>query len=55
MSEKVTNADLDLSCVLVNSNNKLCDYICSPFCKTEILPSEIRFAPKQLTTGDNVL
>lgn len=37
MSKKVHNIDLDLSCILVDDSNKLCDHLYSPLYKAEIL------------------
>ena len=37
LSKKTIDVDLDLSCVLIDSSNKLCDYIYSPLYKTEFL------------------
>ncbi|MDR2475917.1 MAG: TerD family protein [Bacteroidales bacterium] len=37
LSKKVTDVDLDLSCLLVDSNNNMCDHIYSPLYKPEFL------------------
>ncbi len=37
MVTKTVNVDLDLSCILIDDNNKLCDHIYSPLYKPEFL------------------
>lgn len=37
LSKNITKIDLDLSCVLIDDENKLCDYLYSPLYKTEVL------------------
>ena len=37
MSKKTVDVDLDLSCVMIDSNNKMCDHIYSPLYKPEFL------------------
>ena len=37
LSKNVTNVDLDLSCVLFDNNNNLCDHIYSPLYKPDLL------------------
>ena len=37
LSKKTIDVDLDLSCVLIDSNNKMCDHIYSPLYKPEFL------------------
>jgi tellurium resistance protein TerZ len=37
MSKKTVDVDLDLSCILVDADNKLCDHIYSPLYKPEFL------------------
>ena len=35
--QKTIDVDLDLSCVLIDNNNKMCDHVYSPLYKTEFL------------------
>jgi tellurium resistance protein TerZ len=37
LSKNVTNVDLDLSCILVNTNKQICDHLYSPLYKPEVL------------------
>jgi tellurium resistance protein TerZ len=37
LSKKTIDVDLDLSCILVNSKNEMCDHIYSPLYKIELL------------------
>ena len=37
MSKKITNIDLDLSCVLIDDQNKLSDHLYSPLYRVEVL------------------
>ena len=37
MAKKTIDVDLDLSCVLIDSNNKMCDHIYSPLYKPDFL------------------
>jgi tellurium resistance protein TerZ len=37
LSKNVTEVDLDLSCVLIDDQNKLCDHLYSPLYKVEVL------------------
>ena len=54
MGKKVIDVDLDLSCILVNSNKELCDHIYSPLYKPEIL-EKFGLPPGQLITNDGAL
>lgn len=49
-----TDVDLDLSCVLVDSNNNMCDQIYSPLYKPELL-QQFGLPRGKLTTHDNAL
>ena len=37
LSKKVQNIDLDLSCVLIDADNKICDHLYSPLYRVEVL------------------
>lgn len=37
LSKKVQNIDLDLSCILVDENNTICDHLYSPLYRVEVL------------------
>ena len=54
LSKKVTDVDLDLSCVLIDNDKKMCDHIYSPLYKPEFLQ---RYGmPKgKLDTADRAL
>jgi len=54
LNKKTVDVDLDLSCVLIDSNNKMCDHIYSPLYKPEFLQ---RYGmPKvKLDTNDRAL
>ncbi len=51
---KTIDVDLDLSCVLINNKNELCDYIYSPLYKPDIL-RQFGLPEGKLTTADNAL
>lgn len=51
---KTIDVDLDLSCVLINNKNELCDYIYSPLYKPDIL-KQFGLPEGKLTTADNAL
>jgi tellurium resistance protein TerZ len=52
--KKITNIDLDLSCVLIDSNNKLFDHIYSPLYKPEFL-SRYGMPSGKIDTDDRAL
>ncbi len=37
LSKNITNIDLDLSCVLIDTNNNLCDHLYSPLYRVDVL------------------
>jgi tellurium resistance protein TerZ len=37
LSKKITNIDLDLSCILVDDQNNICDHLYSPLYRVEVL------------------
>lgn len=37
LSKSLTNVDLDLSCILIDNNNNLCDHLYSPLYRVEVL------------------
>lgn len=37
LSKNITNIDLDLSCILIDDQNKLCDHLYSPLYRAEVL------------------
>lgn len=52
--KKVIDVDLDLSCVLIDINNQLCDHIYSPLYRKEIL-QKFGLPNGKLTTADGAL
>lgn len=54
LSKNVTNVDLDLSCVLFDNNNNLCDYIYSPLYKPDLL-QQFGLQKGKLVTSDGAL
>jgi len=54
LTKNVTNVDLDLSCVLIDSNNNLCDHIYSPLYKPDLL-QQFGLQRGQLVTSDGAL
>lgn len=51
---KTQDVDLDLSCVLIDANRKICDHIYSPLYKVELL-QRFGLPPGKLDTGDAAL
>lgn len=51
---KMVEVDLDLSCVLINHQNELCDYIYSPLYNPEVL-KQFGLPAGKLTTADHAL
>lgn len=51
LSTKTTDVDLDLSCVMINSNNELCDHIYSPLYRPELL-QQFGLPPGKMQTAD---
>jgi tellurium resistance protein TerZ len=49
-----TDVDLDLSCILVDNNGKLCDHIYSPLYKIDVL-AKFGLSPGKLQTANNAL
>jgi tellurium resistance protein TerZ len=54
LSKQVTNIDLDLSCVLVDENNNLCDHLYSPLYRPEVL-QQFGLNPGKLLTSDGAM
>jgi tellurium resistance protein TerZ len=54
LSKNITNVDLDLSCVLIDSNNSLCDHIYSPLYRPELL-QQFNLQKGKLITSDGAL
>jgi tellurium resistance protein TerZ len=54
LSKKVQDIDLDLSCVLVDSNNNIADHLYSPLYRPEIL-AKFGLPPGKLLTSDAAL
>jgi len=54
LSKNVTNVDLDLSCVLFDNNNNLCDHIYSPLYKPDLL-QQFGLQKGKLVTSDGAL
>jgi len=54
LSKKTVDVDLDLSCVLINSSNKMCDHIYSPLYKPEFL-QHYGLPKGKLDTSDRAL
>jgi tellurium resistance protein TerZ len=50
--KKVTDVDLDLSCVLIDANNQPCDHIYSPLYRPEVL-QKFGLPPGKMQTADN--
>jgi tellurium resistance protein TerZ len=54
LSKNVTEVDLDLSCVLIDDQNKLCDHLYSPLYKVEVL-QQFGLPKGQLLSVDGAL
>jgi tellurium resistance protein TerZ len=54
LSTNKTNVDLDLSCILIDNNNNLCDHIFSPLYNIEIL-QKFGLPKGKLATADNAI
>lgn len=54
LSKKVQNIDLDLSCVLIDSQNKICDHLYSPLYKLEVL-QKFGLQKGKLETSDKAM
>lgn len=54
LTKNVTNVDLDLSCVLIDNNNNLCDHIYSPLYKPDLL-QQFGLQKGKLVTSDGAL
>lgn len=52
--KKMVNVDLDLSCVLIDSNRDIVDYIYSPYYREDLL-ARYNLKKGKLTTDDNAL
>ena len=54
LSKKTIDVDLDLSCVLIDKNRKLCDHIYSPLYRPEVL-SQFGLPNGKLDSNDRAL
>ncbi len=54
LTKNVQNIDLDLSCVLIDNNNSICDHLYSPLYKVEIL-NQFGLPKGKLLTSDNAM
>lgn len=54
LTKNVKNIDLDLSCVLIDNNNSICDHLYSPLYKVEIL-NQFGLPKGKLLTSDNAM
>lgn len=54
MGKKIQNIDLDLSCILVDENNNLCDHLYSPLYRIEVL-QQFGLSQGKLLTSDGAL
>jgi tellurium resistance protein TerZ len=54
MGKKVQNIDLDLSCVLIDANNTICDHLYSPLYRVEVL-QQFGLPKGKLITVDGAL
>lgn len=54
LSKKIQNIDLDLSCVLIDSQNNICDHLYSPLYKLEVL-QKFGLQKGKLETSDKAM
>lgn len=54
LSKSITNIDLDLSCVLIDHNNTICDHLYSPLYRPEVL-QQFGLPMGKLLTSDSAL
>jgi tellurium resistance protein TerZ len=54
LSKNVTNIDLDLSCVLIDGNNNLCDHLYSPLYRVDVL-QQFGLPKGKLMTADTAM
>lgn len=54
LSKNVQNIDLDLSCVLIDSNNSICDHLYSPLYRVEVL-NQFGLPKGKLLTSDGAM
>lgn len=54
LTKNVHNIDLDLSCILIDNNNSICDHLYSPLYKVEIL-NQFGLPKGKLLTSDNAM
>lgn len=54
LTKNVQNIDLDLSCVLIDNNNSICDHLYSPLYKVEIL-NQFGLPKGKLLTSDGAM
>lgn len=54
LTKNVQNIDLDLSCILIDENNNICDHLYSPLYRVEIL-QQFGLPKGKLLTSDNAM
>ncbi|HEU4497622.1 MAG TPA: TerD family protein [Flavobacterium sp.] len=54
LSKNVQNIDLDLSCILIDSNNSICDHLYSPLYRVDVL-NQFGLPKGKLLTSDSAL
>jgi len=54
LTKNVQNIDLDLSCVLIDNNNSICDHLYSPLYKVEVL-NQFGLPKGKLLTSDGAM
>lgn len=54
LSKKIQNIDLDLSCILIDENNTICDHLYSPLYRVEVL-QQFGLPKGKLVTVDNAM
>lgn len=54
LSKNITNIDLDLSCVLIDGNNNLCDHLYSPLYRVDVL-QQFGLPKGKLMTADTAM
>lgn len=54
LSKNVQNIDLDLSCVLIDNNNSICDHLYSPLYRVEVL-NQFGLPKGKLLTSDGAM
>jgi len=54
LTKNVQNIDLDLSCILIDENNNICDHLYSPLYRVEVL-QQFGLPKGKLLTSDNAM